>query len=234
MQHLPTPPSSPIRVLSHHHHHHHRSGPSAETPQNICLSRNTHAAPNLSPLAWLQLTPPARDEDGVTIDPAPPLVGENLTVTVKGHLLKRVTAGKIDVDLRLMKFIKLTPKFDLCEQLEGDMFEESNVSCPLEAGPVTLIARRYIPEDVPKVSVQGNITLTNQNEEILTCTQAHPCCPLFPPFFASGLVWHVLMLVKACILMWCCNRGMEVRDGAFSKTTHPHICDSLYSWTLWL
>jgi len=58
------------------------------------------------------------------------------------------------------------------------MFEDSNASCPLEAGPVTLIARRYIPEDVPKVSVQGNITLTNQNEEILTCTTPPLSSPL--------------------------------------------------------
>jgi hypothetical protein len=68
-----------------------------------------------------------------------------------------------------MKFIKLTPSFDLCEQLEGDLFAESNVSCPLEEGPVTLIAKKLIPEDVPKVSVQGNITLTNQDGETLTC-----------------------------------------------------------------
>jgi hypothetical protein len=32
-----------------------------------------------------------------------------------------------------------------------------------------LIARKLIPEDVPKVSVAGNITLTNQDGETLTC-----------------------------------------------------------------
>jgi len=105
----------------------------------------------------------------VTIDPAQPLVGENITVTVKGQVLKRVTSGTIDVDLRLMKYIKLTPTFDLCEQLEGELFSESNASCPLEKGPITLIARQYIGEEVPKVSVQGNITLTNQDGETLTC-----------------------------------------------------------------
>jgi hypothetical protein len=97
------------------------------------------------------------------------MVGENITVTVKGRIIKRVTAGTIDVDLRLMKFIKITPQFDLCDQLDGDLFQESNVSCPLEEGPVTLIARKLIPEDVPKVSVAGNITLTNQDGETLTC-----------------------------------------------------------------
>ena len=109
------------------------------------------------------------DEDGVTITPAQPIVGENITVIVKGQVLKRVTSGTIDVDLRLMKFIKLTPTFDLCEQLEGELFQESNRSCPLEEGPVTLIAKKLIPEDVPKVNVQGNITLTNQDGETLTC-----------------------------------------------------------------
>ena len=110
------------------------------------------------------------DKNGVTIEPAQPVVGENITVTIKGQVLKRVTSGTIDVDLRLMKFIKLTPTFDLCEQLEGELFAESNVSCPLEEGPVTLIAKKLIPDDVPKVSVQGNITLTNQDGETLTCT----------------------------------------------------------------
>jgi hypothetical protein len=68
-----------------------------------------------------------------------------------------------------MKYIKLTPTFDLCEQLESELFQESNRSCPLEEGPVTLIAKKYIPEDVPKVTVQGNITLTNQDGETLSC-----------------------------------------------------------------
>jgi hypothetical protein len=109
------------------------------------------------------------DKNGVTIEPAQPLVGRNITVTVKGRIVKRVTSGAINVDLRLMKYIKLTPTLDLCEQLAGDLFQESDTSCPLEEGPVTLIAKKYIPDDVPKVSVQGNITLTNQDEEILTC-----------------------------------------------------------------
>jgi ML domain len=69
-----------------------------------------------------------------------------------------------------MKYIKVTPKLDLCAELEGDLFEESHVSCPLEAGNVTLIARKYIPEEVPKVSVQGNVTLTNQDGDVLICT----------------------------------------------------------------
>lgn len=109
------------------------------------------------------------DKNGVTIEPAQPLVGENITVTVKGTILKRVTSGKIDVDLRLMKFIKITPTFDLCEQLDGELFQESNRSCPLEEGKVTLIAKKLIPEEVPKVRVNGNITLTNQDGETLTC-----------------------------------------------------------------
>jgi hypothetical protein len=109
------------------------------------------------------------DKDGVTIEPAQPLVGSNITVTVKGRILKRVTSGAINIDLRLMKYIKLNPTFDLCEQLDGDLFQESNTSCPLEEGPVTLIAKKYIPEDVPQVSVMGNITLTNQDDEVLTC-----------------------------------------------------------------
>jgi ML domain len=110
-----------------------------------------------------------RDKNGVTIEPTQPMVGANITVTVKGRIVKRVTSGSINVDLRLMKYIKLNPTFDLCEQLEGDLFRESNTSCPLEEGPVTLIAKTLIPEDVPKVSVAGNITLTNQDDEILTC-----------------------------------------------------------------
>ena len=165
------------------------------TPQNTSSSRNSHAHPPYPLFSLFAVDLLARDKDGVTIEPAQPLVGANITVTVKGTLLKRVTAGKIDVDLRLMKFIKLTPKFDLCEQLEGDMFEESNASCPLEAGPVMLIARKYIPEDVPKVSVQGNITLTNQNEEILTCT---PLFPHSPPLSTLFCLCRPNTLTVAC------------------------------------
>lgn len=126
----------------------------------------------LNPVSLFLTVLISSDKDGVTIIPAQPVVGENITVIIKGQILKRVTSGTIDVDLRLMKFIKLTPTFDLCEQLEGELFQESNTSCPLEKGPVTLIAKKLIPEDVPKVSVEGNITLTNQDGETLTCE--HP------------------------------------------------------------
>ena len=151
----------------------------------------------------------------MTIDPAQPVVGSNITVTVKGQLRKRVTAGKIDVDLRLMKFIKLTPTFDLCEQLEGDLFEESNTSCPLEKGAVTLVARKYIPDDVPKVSVEGNITLTNQDGEVLTCKDPGP--GTFLSLFVDLCVMlslHVLIR-EVCILMLCCNQRTGVVGGAF-------------------
>jgi len=99
-------------------------------------------------------------------------VGDNITVTVRGQVLKRVTGGNINLDLRLMKFIKLNPSFDLCEQLQGDLFEQSDVRCPLEEGPVTLVAKKLIPEEVPKVSVSGDISLTNQDGETLTCISA--------------------------------------------------------------
>lgn len=74
-----------------------------------------------------------------------------------------------------MKFIKVTPTLNLCEELEGELFEESHVKCPVEEGHVTLIARKFIPEEVPKVSVQGNVTLTNQDGEVLTCIWSPPC-----------------------------------------------------------
>jgi ML domain len=129
------------------------------------------------------------DKNGVTIEPTQPLVGENITVTVKGTILKRVTSGKIDVDLRLMKFIKITPTFDLCEQLDGELFQESNVSCPLEEGKVTLIAKKLIPEDVPKVRVNGNITLTNQDGETLTCNSLFALRLLFGIFADDRCVY---------------------------------------------
>ena len=89
-----------------------------------------------------------------------------------------------------MKYIKLQPQFDLCEQLERELFQMSNTSCPLEEGPVTLIARKFIPEDVPKVSVTGNITLTNQDGEVLTCMfSSLPCPSPFSPFIVSLGFW---------------------------------------------
>ena len=122
----------------------------------------------------------------MTIDPAQPVVGANLTVTVSGTILKQVTGGNITVDLRLMKYIKVTPIFDLCEQLETELFEESNVSCPLEKGPITLVAKKYIPDETPKVPVQGNITLTNQDGDVLTCMDP---------------------------LSWFCFVGLSINDG---------------------
>ena len=141
--------------------------PILEPIWSLCGDPSTHllVAYSLNPLHSLMPS----DKDGVSIEPAQPLVGDNITVTVRGQVLKRVTGGNINLDLRLMKFIKLNPSFDLCEQLQGDLFEESDVSCPLEEGPVTLVAKKLIPEEVPKVSVSGDISLTNQDGETLTC-----------------------------------------------------------------
>ncbi|BFZ60847.1 hypothetical protein YB2330_001899 [Saitoella coloradoensis] len=141
-------------------------------PQRVLAPAPTETA--IPPPIWQLCGNPSEhtlqaNASGVTIVPESPVVGENLTVTIQGYLSHTVDSGSIDVDLRLMKFIKLKKNFDLCDELDSDLFVEGK--CPLQEGPVTLQAVAHIPDDVPKVTVDGDIILTDQDDNVITCVR---------------------------------------------------------------
>ncbi|ORZ20788.1 hypothetical protein BCR42DRAFT_389971 [Absidia repens] len=105
-------------------------------------------------------------QDGVSITPAFPRTGDDITVQVRGHLLSDVTNGHVDIQLNLMNMIKINKELDLCNVLESDVMKSS---CPLNAGDVTLNAKAFIPKELPKLPLKGDIKITDQLGNTVTC-----------------------------------------------------------------
>ncbi|CAO3688758.1 unnamed protein product [Umbelopsis ramanniana] len=112
---------------------------------------------------------------GVSVIPEYPKVGEDIQVMVNGYLVLTLNAihnsdvhgGSIGVDLKLLSLIKVNKQLDLCGALNSDIMGYQD--CPLKAGEVTLKAHAYIPKDVPKLPLNGDIHITDQNGNTVTC-----------------------------------------------------------------
>ncbi|RUS15826.1 hypothetical protein BC938DRAFT_476815 [Jimgerdemannia flammicorona] len=108
-------------------------------------------------------------EGGVSIFPARPKVGEDIEVVVSGNLASPVQSGHVNIDLKLLSMIKVNKELDLCEALASDIM--GGRACPLAEGDVELRAQAHIPSEVPKLPVNGQIKITNQDGNTVTCIQ---------------------------------------------------------------
>ncbi|KAI8048934.1 uncharacterized protein B0P05DRAFT_582107 [Gilbertella persicaria] len=106
-------------------------------------------------------------KEGVSISPAQPRTGDDIHVQVKGNLLKDVTSGKVDIDLSIMGMIKIKKQLDLCSVLNSDVM--GHQSCPLSAGDLQLDATAWIPKELPKLPLNGNIRISDQDNSTITC-----------------------------------------------------------------
>ncbi|CAG8549767.1 4234_t:CDS:2 [Paraglomus occultum] len=106
-------------------------------------------------------------DGGVSITPLQPKVGEDLNIKVNGLLASDVPSGKIKLSLKLMNFIKLTKSLDLCETLDSDHIR--GTSCPFNKGDFALDVTASIPNDVPKVPVNGDIVIADSEGRTVTC-----------------------------------------------------------------
>ncbi|KAG2172862.1 hypothetical protein INT43_000212 [Umbelopsis isabellina] len=104
---------------------------------------------------------------GVSVIPEYPKVGEEIQVMVNGYLDSPVTGGDIGIDLKLLSLIKVNKKLDLCSALNSDIMDYQG--CPLTSGDVTLKAHAYIPKDVPRLPLNGDIHITDQDGNTVTC-----------------------------------------------------------------
>ncbi|KAI9327808.1 hypothetical protein BD770DRAFT_334349 [Pilaira anomala] len=106
-------------------------------------------------------------QGGVSITPESPKVGSDIHVQVKGNLLQDVTGGKVDIDLSIMSMIKIKKQLDLCDVLRSDIM--GNKECPLKAGDLDLDAIAWIPKELPKLPLEGNIRISDQDGNTVTC-----------------------------------------------------------------
>ncbi|KAI8099585.1 uncharacterized protein BX664DRAFT_345637 [Halteromyces radiatus] len=105
-------------------------------------------------------------QGSVSITPPIPRTGEDINVQIGGHLLSDVTGGKASINLTLMNMIKIKRDLDLCTILASDVVKSS---CPLNAGDIILNAKAYIPKDIPKLPLKGDIKITDQHGHPVTC-----------------------------------------------------------------
>ncbi|ORY99982.1 hypothetical protein BCR43DRAFT_484666 [Syncephalastrum racemosum] len=106
-------------------------------------------------------------EDGVSISPAIPQTGQDINVKINGNLLSDVTGGKVSIHLKLLSMIKVDKDLDLCQVLQSDVMKGQE--CPLSKGDVVLDALAYIPREIPKLPLEGDIRISDQNDNTVTC-----------------------------------------------------------------
>ncbi|KAG0175997.1 Phosphatidylglycerol/phosphatidylinositol transfer protein [Apophysomyces sp. BC1034] len=106
-------------------------------------------------------------DGGVYISPEAPRTGEDIHVKVGGNLLREVTGGTVDIDLKLLSMIKINKQLDLCSVLQSDVMGHRN--CPLSAGDVELEATAFIPREIPKLPLNGDIRIKDQDGNTVTC-----------------------------------------------------------------
>lgn len=104
----------------------------------------------------------------VTIDPNPPVKGENLTFAATGVLAKDVGDGAyVDVDVRY-GFIRLIhQRFDLCEEIT-----KVDLECPINKGKQTIKKQVEIPEEVPPGKYTVIAKAFTADDEFITCLGA--------------------------------------------------------------
>ncbi|KAF7727883.1 Phosphatidylglycerol/phosphatidylinositol transfer protein [Apophysomyces ossiformis] len=106
-------------------------------------------------------------DGGVYISPEAPQTGKDIHVKVGGYLSKDVHAGTVDIDLKLLSMIKINKQLDLCSVLQSDVM--GHRSCPLAAGDIELEATAFIPRDIPKLPLNGDIRIKDQDGNTVTC-----------------------------------------------------------------
>ncbi|OBZ81792.1 hypothetical protein A0J61_10159, partial [Choanephora cucurbitarum] len=73
----------------------------------------------------------------------------------------------VDIDLSIMGMIKIKKQLDLCSVLDSDVM--GHQTCPLLAGDLQLDATAFIPKELPKLPLEGDIRITDQDGNRVTC-----------------------------------------------------------------
>ena len=125
--------------------------------------------PGDSPLFQCEATSPQLlTLELVSIDPNPPVKGQNLTFVAKGVLAKEVGEGAyVDVDVRY-GFIRLIhQRFVICEEIT-----KVDLECPIEKGKQVIKKEVAIPEEVPPGKYTVIAKAFTADDEFITCLGA--------------------------------------------------------------
>ncbi|KAJ7181758.1 ML domain-containing protein [Mycena crocata] len=105
--------------------------------------------------------------ESIEVSPDPPLPGEELTVTAKGHVTERIEEGamaQVAVKLGLIKLLQ--KEFNVCQEARN---ANANISCPVEPGPYTVVHTVALPKEIPKAKFVVLVRGTTVAEEDMMC-----------------------------------------------------------------
>lgn len=104
----------------------------------------------------------------VTIDPNPPIRGENLTFAASGILSQDIEDGAyVDVDVRYGFIRLLHQTFDLCEEIT-----KVDLECPIKKGPQEIKKKVEIPAEVPPGRYSVIAKAYTKDDIFITCLSA--------------------------------------------------------------
>ncbi|KAJ7130680.1 ML domain-containing protein [Mycena filopes] len=111
-------------------------------------------------------------EDAVTVKsievfPDPPAPGENLTITVKATVKKRIVDGAYaDVTVKLGLVKLLRKKFDVCEEARN---ANASVTCPVDEGHYEVIQTVALPREIPPAKFTVQVRGFTADEADMVC-----------------------------------------------------------------
>ncbi|KAF3938977.1 hypothetical protein ABW19_dt0203739 [Dactylella cylindrospora] len=105
----------------------------------------------------------------ITIEPNPPVAGQNLHIEVEADVKETIEPGaKIWVEVKLGYIILIKKTFDFCDEITN-----IDLECPIEKGPLTVTRDEQLPKEIPPGKFQVTAKLYDQYEVQVTCLKAH-------------------------------------------------------------
>jgi hypothetical protein len=143
--------------------------------ENRVSTQTVHSslAPPPKPLDWsYEVCEAGENSFEVTrlaISPDPPQRGQQLTVTVRGHLAKRVAEGSVlELEVRYMRIRLVKQRMDVCQEL--DKVENAPEYCPIEAGDKDWRYSVELPQQVPPGKYNIQLNLRDQDDQQVWCS----------------------------------------------------------------
>jgi len=100
----------------------------------------------------------------VTITPDPPVIGENLTISISGTLDETITGGNAYVWAKWKNILVYNHTYDLCSTVS-----KWGINCPIQKGPLVAGVSETIPNVVPHGAYTCQLSVNDMNDERVLC-----------------------------------------------------------------
>lgn len=102
----------------------------------------------------------------VTLNPDPPVLGTDDTVTLVGNVNETITGGNINLVITYYGISVFSNSYAVC----------SSIACPFAPGAITasiVVSGTSLPPIAPPGNYVGTATFVDQNGTELTCVEVH-------------------------------------------------------------